>query len=75
MPDERFRDMAIRSANAELAFLAYLEEDRNFSHGHARAIADLYRNETIVRFGFDGQWRIIHGAFLDQDVLESAATA
>ncbi len=74
MSDERFRDMAIRYTNAEDGFLSYLQ-GRGMTDQQAQTISALYLKEKIVRFGIDGQWRITHGAFLDQDVLERAATA
>lgn len=71
-PDAGFRNMAIRTVQAEERFVATVM-DRGFTRAEALKILAVYRKLKLVKMdAVNGTLTVKHGAYWDQDVLRRA---
>lgn len=64
-------DMMIRCMNAENSFIEYLTE-QGFSKSDAETILNSYKKAKAIKIDkHNGSWTVIHGVFLEPDVLQN----
>ncbi len=54
-------------------FLSCIRRIAKCTQGEARKVLERYRQDKILKFdSVNGSWSVVHGAFLDADVIQRA---
>ena len=69
--ESSFKAMATRYINAENSFMDYVMGNTGCNEKQAANLMQLYKTEKILKFSYvNGDWKVNHGAWLDEDVLK-----